>query len=310
MMKFTHIAFALLLLPATAVTLSSCQEMPTDSVSVTDTHNVVVRVADVDAGWDGGSTRTLVNISDVCTRLNFAVYQGGSRVKYENQKSGDADFGTFAMTLEAGTYQLLVVGHSGAANPATTNPAKVQFTNAASSGGTGFTDTFYYYGTLTVGAGNTQASISMQRATAMFRLVVNDGKPANVARIQFYYEGGSGALDATTGYGCIHSKQAVMVETGDELTGKSLQFDLYTFPWADSPGVTFEVRAFDATNTVVYTHEFKNVKMQRNCITRYAGNFFTNDGDEPTSDDPQPTEPAAKILQVDTAWSQVFDYTY
>lgn len=305
----------LLMLVAACLT-ASCEKMSVDSAGQTvKGANVVVRVQAAEPAWSNGATRALVPISEVCSRLCFAVYQDGSRVKYENQKAGDGGFGTFALKLDAGTYQLLVVGHSGATNPSTTQPTKIQFTNPTASNGTGFTDTFYYYGTLVVGSDGAQLDVSMQRATAMFRLKTTDVKPDQVKSFQFYYEGGSGTLDATTGYGCVNSKQTVFIETGSDLTGQPLEFDLYTFPHEETDQVKFTVRAFGDDGRggaqELYTKEF-DVTMKRNCITRYTGEFFTADAPDPKGDpdNPQPGEPASNVIQVDPAWGDIFDYTF
>ena len=162
----------------------------------------------------------LTDVSEVCTRLNFLLYQNGKKVKTVNQKESDAGFGTVDVTLDAGSYQLLVLAHSCAANPTTTSAEKIQFNNTE----TGYTDTFYYYGDLVVSGDKTTVDISMKRATSKFCLVTTDTKPANIKKFQFYYEGGSGALDATTGFGCVNSKQSVFVNLDDSQTDQTLQF--------------------------------------------------------------------------------------
>ena len=302
-----------------ALGLAACEKMGDEErtqqtqTSQQSSANVRISVDGVDAGWDNVSTRGLVNISDVCSRVCFAVYQNGTRVKYKNQEAGESEFGVLSLTLDAGTYQLLVLGHSGAANPTTTNPAKLQFTNPGSSNGTGFTDTFYYYGTMEVTSSGADVKIGMKRATSMFRLMTTDVKPAKVKRWQFYYTGGSGALDATTGYGCVDSKQSVFVDTGDELTGQPLTFEMYTFLHDETGEVNFTVKAFDSNNIILYTREFTKVNMQRNCITQMKGDFFTNDGDDPNEDEPEPSlpeEPSTTVVQVDPEWGQIFEYTY
>lgn len=298
--------------------LTSCEKVVLDEditqpATSEAEQNVVIRIAGMDAGWGSDFSRALVNVSEVCTRVNFAVFKDGQKLKYKNQVAGDEGFGTYSLTLEAGNYQLLILAHSGKANPTTTNPAKLQFTNPGSSSGTGYTDTFYYYGNLTVGNNSTQMSINMTRATSMFRFVTTDVKPEKVKKLQFYYEGGSGALDATTGFGCVNSKQSVFVETGDELTGKTLQCDMYTFLHAETGSVTFTVKAFDKNENVIYMREFENVSMQRNCITQYSGKFFVSD--DPKTPDPQPETPkedtsSSFTVMVDPEWGNVFKYNY
>ena len=293
----------------------SCEKMETDEdrgQNNTVKKNVVIRVGSIDSGWEGTSTRGLVDISEVCSKLCFAIYQNGTRVKYKNQNTGDDDFGTLAIDLDAGNYQLMVLGHSGMKNPTTTNPAEIEFTNPGTSNGTGFTDTFYYYGNMTVSSDGAEVNLNMKRATSMFRLLTTDKKPTNVKKFQFYYTGGSGALNTVTGYGYKSSKQSVFVETGDELTNQTLTFEMYTFLHEESGYVNFLVKAFDANEDIVYSKEFKNVPMQRNCITQYSGIFFTN-GDDAKPDDPvtpQPTVSPSVVVKVDPEWGQIFTHTY
>lgn len=100
------------------------------------TGNVTVNVYKIENEAFGVSSRGVV--SDVCTRLNFAMYDaGGVRVKQINQKSGDKGFGAVSFELEEGSYQLVVLAHSSDGNPTMTNLAKIQFTNA-----TKYSDTF------------------------------------------------------------------------------------------------------------------------------------------------------------------------
>lgn len=299
--------------------LASCEKMLMEEEGGQSTnnenHNVVIHIADMEAGWDGANSRAQVQISEVCSRLQFAVYQNGSRVKYANQIVGDSDYGTFSLQLGAGSYQLLALGHSGAKNVTTTKPEKLQFTNPGASGGTGFTDTFYYYGDMDVSSDGAYVDINMERATAMFRLKTVDAKPANVKKFQFYYTGGSGALDAITGLGCVNSKQSVFVELDDTQTGQPLTFEMYTFLRQESSTVTFTVTAFNDNEDALYTKEFK-VPMKYNSITQYTGNFFTNDNtevpEEPeTSDDPNdPKVPSSGIVYLDPEWADIFEYTY
>ncbi len=309
-----RVSFVYLWATLLAVSLfASCEKPVLDDVnSESQSSNVVIRVSDVEADWSGANTRALVNVGEVCSRLCFAVYQNGTRVKYKNQAVGDSDFGTFSLELESGSYQVLALAHSGKSNPATTNPAKLQFTNPESSNGTGYTDTFYYYGDMVVSDDKTTVDISMKRATSKFCLVTTDPKPANIKKFQFYYEGGSGALDATTGLGCVNSKQSVFVSLDDSQTGQPLQFEMYTFLHAESGNVNFTVKAFDAEENIIYTKEFNDVSMRCNSISRYTGKFFTTETPDipDIPDTPDPGESSSIVVMVDPEWGAVFDYTY
>ena len=219
-------------------------------------------------------TRGDQTASEVCNRLNFAIYDmGGSRLKQINQEKGKAGFGTVSFQLEEGDYELVVVAHSSKGNPTMTNPAKIQFTNA-----TGYTDTFLYTGKVSVDEESEGLTISLNRITSLCRFVITDDIPESVKKIQFYYTGGSGAFDAATGMGCVASKQTV---TFDLTSESRKQFDLYTFLHEPSDQIALKVTAMDADGKELYVREF-DVPMERNRVTRLSGNFFDVSGSSTT----------------------------
>jgi hypothetical protein len=287
--------------------LSSCEKAildPSESPSKVN-GNVVLTVADVESFANENLTRGKVPVEKACTRLCFAVYQDGQRVKYDNQKLGDSDFGTAVMSLEEGHYELLILGHSGEANPSTTKPTQIKFTNVTASGGTGFTDTFYYYGDLEVSGNMKEQQYVLDRATAMLRFMTKDKKPSNVKRFYFLYTGGSGQLDVTTGLGNANSQQKVYFDLDSSTDGQPLEFELYTFPHANGQNVTFKIEAQDENGTALYTKELK-APMECNIITQFSGYFFTegepDNPDEPTDED--------ALIMVDTTWGGVNEYSY
>lgn len=236
--------------------------------------NLRVSVFQIEKTPFASLTRSTEAASDVCTRLNFAVYDiDDSRVKQVNQQSGAADFGSAVFQLEEGTYQLVVVGHSANGNPTMTNPAKIQFTNS-----TGYTDTFLCYGEVTIGEEAVDLQVSLDRIVALCRFVVTDDIPADVRKMQFYYTGGSGAFNAATGLGSVASKQTVTVD----VTGGQKQFDLYTFLHELSDTIVLKVTALDASGNVLYEREF-DVPMEQNHITWLSGEFFNGSGSSSTT---------------------------
>ena len=228
-------------------------------------------------GTNNTSTRSSEAASEVVTRLNFAVYdQSGSRLKQINQTSDQANFGTVSFSLEEGTYQLVVVGHSANGNPTMTNPAKIQFTNS-----TGYTDTFLSSGDITIEAEDPlKVDVTLERIVALCRFCLTDETiPADVRKMQFYYTGGSGAFNAATGLGSVASKQTVTFDVTD---GSQKQFDLYTFLHELSDNIALKVTALDASGNVLYEREF-DVPMEQNHITWLSGAFFNGSGSSSTS---------------------------
>lgn len=204
------------------IPLVSCEKavLPESKVTGNVDANLTVSVFQIEKTPFDSLTRAAP--ADACTRLNFAIYnQDGSRIKQVNQTSDKADFGTCSFQLDEGTYQLVVVAHSGNGNPTMTDPAKIQFTNA-----TGYTDTFLYTSDVTIGDDHQDLAVPLKRIVALCRFVISDNIPSDVKKIQFYYTGGSGAFNSSTGLGNVASKQTVT----SDVTADKKQFDLYTFP--------------------------------------------------------------------------------
>ncbi len=244
------------------------------SISGDKNGNLLVSVCRIEQTPFGNQTRGAEPVSDVCKRLNFAIYdEGGMRVKQINQTSDKAGFGQCAFQLEEGTYQLVVVGHSANGNPTMTDPTKIQFTNA-----TGFSDTFLCYSEVTIGEEQVEYEVSLDRIVALCRFVITDDIPAEVKTMRFYYTGGSGAFDATTGLGCVASKQDVKFT----VTAGQKQFDLYTFLHDLSDNITLTVTALDASGNELYNRQF-DVPMQQNHITWLSGAFFNGSGSSSTT---------------------------
>lgn len=232
------------------------------------TGNVTVNVYKIENEAFGVSSRGVV--SDVCTRLNFAMYDaGGVRVKQINQKSGDKGFGAVSFELEEGSYQLVVLAHSSDGNPTMTNLAKIQFTNA-----TKYSDTFLYYANVEVGDEPQTLDITLNRIVSLCRFVVNDPIPEGVAKLQFYYTGGSGAFSAMTGLGVVDSKQTMTFDVVPGTTGTV--YDLYTFLHHTDDQVDLVVTALGADGNKMYERSFE-VPMEQRKITRMTGNFFTDE---------------------------------
>lgn len=305
------------------VALTSCEKVvmdvqQTDVLENSTAEGVTVKlhVAQLENQMTVSSTRALVDVADACERLNFVVFNNGTKVKSISQKAGDEGFGTVSMTLQTGTYQLMVLAHSGKANPTLSNPEKVQFDNT----GTSYSDTFYYYGDLVVNEADEEGQVQshdvkLDRAVSMFRLVIYDAIPDNVSQIRIWYEGGSGALNTVTGFGCVKSTQYVMYNIAGVTS--PLQLEAYTFLHAEEGDLSIIVTAYDAKSNIVKLREFSNVPMKRNQITQFSGNFFTtNSGsDDPvTPDDPvNPNNPDASsgfTFHVDTGWEGQTNFTY
>lgn len=259
----------------TLLLLPSCEKLQLNNeVSAESKGNLRVKVFQIEKTPFTTLTRAATPASDACTRLNFAIYNmDGTRIKQVNQTSTEADFGKASFKLDQGDYLLVVVGHSSNGNPTMTDPTCIKFTNAQ-----GYTDTFICSGTVTIADDPVDYEVSLERIVALCRFVLTDDEiPSDVKKMRFYYTGGSGAFDATTGLGCVNSKQDVKFD----ITAENKQFDLYTFLHDTEGTIHLTVTALDASSVEITLREF-DVPMQQNYITWLTGAYFNGSGSSST----------------------------
>lgn len=244
-------------------------------------------------------TRAATDITELCSRLNIALFDAeGTKVKTVAQKEGDSSYGTVALTLTAGTYRLVVIAHNCDGSATITSTEKVTFPNNK------VTDTFYYYGDLVVTDAKQSYDLTLTRAVAMFRLVLTDESvPSNVAKLKFYYLGGSSTFSPKDGAGCVNSKQTeIRPVPADFVSGTA--FEIFTLPHTEDDVLTkLTVTALDANDNVIKERTFENVPVTRNQVTRYTGSFFGSGGGGSTSD-------GTFHLTADPDWDSVNGYTF
>ena len=286
---------------ALAVLVAACEKpiLDEDVVSMNEA-NVILHMTQYEQEAFGKSgnraaTRAATDITELCSRLNIAIFDDdGTKVKTVAQKEGDASFGTVALALAAGTYQLVVIAHNAEGSATITSTEKVTFPNNK------VTDTFYYYGDLVVTSEVQSYDLTLTRAVAMFRMVLTDEEiPSTVTKFKFYYTGGSSTFSPSAGYGCVNSKQTEIRTVADDGT-----YEIFTLPHTEEDVLTkLTVTALDANDNTVKERVFENVPVTRNQITRYTGSFFGSGGSGQTSD-------GTFRLTADPDWDSVNGYTF
>ena len=242
-------------------------------------------------------TRSATDIANLCSRLNIAIFDAeGTKVKTVAQKEGDASYGTVALSLAAGTYRLVVIAHNCDGSATITSTEKVTFPNNK------VTDTFFYYGTLVVTDALQSYDLTLTRAVAMFRLVLTDESvPSKVAKLKFYYLGGSSTFSPKDGYGCVNSKQTEIRPVSTDGI-----YEIYTLPHTEEDVLTkLTVTALDANDNILKERVFENVPVIRNQVTRYTGSFFGSGGGGGGS-----SNDGTFHMTADPDWDAVNGYTF
>lgn len=238
-------------------------------------------------------------IADVATRIDFAIFDAsGTKVAKKNEKAGDKDYGTAQFTLAAGTYDVVIIAHNG------TGSATITSTEEASFPSNKMTDTFTYYGSLTVDDQGASQSITLHRAVAAVRFVLLDESlPTNLDHMRFYYTGGSSTLNPSTNYGAKNSRQEelrTVAQAGKDSDGH-YYFDIYTIPKAaDGNVLKLTVEGVDASGSYIKEQIFENVPITVNTITVYKGTFF----------DGSASAASSFTLTADSEWDGTNNYNY
>ena len=282
-----------LLFIALALLMVACEKpILNEDIVATKEANVILHMVQFE---QVSFTRATQDITELCSRLNVAVFDAdGTKVKTVAQKESDASYGTVALILAAGTYRLVVIAHNCDGSATITSEEKVTFPNNK------VTDTFYYYGDLVVTDSKQSYDLTLTRAVAMFRLVLTDENiPTNVAKLKFYYTGGSSTFSPKDGYGCVNSKQTEVRTIAEDGI-----YDIYTLPHTEDDVLTkLTVTAIDANDNTVKERIFENVPITRHQVTRYTGSFFGSGGTDQTSD-------GTLRLTADPDWDSVNGYTF
>lgn len=242
------------------------------------------------------ATRAATDITELCSRLNIAIFDAdGTKVKTVAQKESDANFGTVGLTLTAGTYRLVVIAHNCDGSATISSTEKVTFPNNK------VTDTFYYYGDLVVTDAKQSYDLTLTRAVAMFRMVLTDKEfPSTVAKMKFYYTGGSSTFSPKDGYGCVNSKQTEIRAVANDSI-----YEIFTMPHTEDDVIKkLTVTALDADDNSVKERTFENIPITRNQVTRYTGSFFGSGGSGGSSSD------GTFHLTADPDWAKVNGYTF
>lgn len=287
-----------------ALLAASCEKPIFDeeraaSGSVADTHpNVTLYFSPYE---QSSFTRAATPITDQCTRLSVAIFTAdGTKAKSITQKQTDAGFGTAALTLQAGQYRVVAIAHSSTEGNATiTSPEKVTFANNK------LTDTFYYFGTLTVGTDPIEETLEMTRCVAMLRLTLTEPLSDNITRLKFYYTGGSSTLNPATGYGCVNSKQTEYRYTTDDQDMPVSVYELYTMPHEQQDVLKLTVTALDASGSEVGEVAMENIPVTRNKITTWQGALFSGSGTEGGT-----SSSGGITITLDTEWDGTITYTF
>lgn len=262
-----------------AVVMAACEKPIVNDEGNKEDGNVVLRFAmtngDAIAGQRTKQATTRAEMSHYFTKLNIMLFdEDGERVfeKVVMQTKDDDDFGVLRLSLTAGTYWVVAVGHSSKKSATIKSPEVVQFT---ASEGEKLTDTFCACERITVDGGTADYTLTMYRVGAMIQFCLKDESfPVNFSHFKMDYTGGSANFNPQTLEGITKSTQSEMRSTNEIHI-----YQAFTFPYMDVAGsIKMTCTALDVDGQIIRKRVFEAIPVTRNRITTYTGPFF-EDGD-------------------------------
>lgn len=244
------------------------------------------QMSDFDA-VSGVQVRASRPVTELCSHIDLAVFDGGSKLRAVSQSSGDKDFGVVSTKIPEGTYRIVIIAHNCKGKATMASPREIKFPDNK------VTDTFYYCEELKIG-GEAKYDVMLKRAVAKFVLKVGDRVPAEVKQLQFAYTGGSSTFNAETGYGSVNSRQTEVRVVGAEARQAASRYEIFTFPHADGKKLKITITAQDGDKNAISSRVLEDVPVGVNKITTYSGNLFQS---------VEPSRGASFTLQADDAWS-------
>ena len=229
-------------------------------------------------------------LKDRFTRMTMVLYQDDVRVDYVNQVNTDPGFGTMSVDLDPGTYQLVVLAHSGQRSPTTTNCHKISFSAP-------LTDVFSYYGDVVIGKEASKITVQLTRAVAKIQLNITDDIPDNVSFFNYIYKGASVSFDPATQLGVTSStRRNVEIEKAEGVK----TFELYTFVSSDNQTVDWDFAGYSELNEVIGSKKFSDIPVSLRKVTKIDSPVFDGVIEGPTD----------ITFTFDDTWEGVVDYTF
>ena len=229
-------------------------------------------------------------LKDRFTRMTMVLYQDDVRVDYVNQENSDPGFGTMSVDLDPGTYQLVVLAHSGQRSPTTTNCHKISFSAP-------LTDVFSYYGDVVIGKEASKITVQLTRAVAKIQLNITDEIPEGVSFFNYIYKGASVSFDPATQIGVVSStRRNVEIEKAEGVK----TFELYTFVSSDNQTVDWDFAGYSESNEVIGSKKFSDIPVSLRKVTKIDSRVFDGLIEGPTD----------ITFTFDDTWDGVVDYTF
>lgn len=213
-------------------------------------------------------------ITDVCTRIEYIVYESGQSPTIFKQKNFvqgvDADFGIISDALPEGEYTVVIVAHS--SEEASVEGQAICFDNQ-------LTDTFHYALELTIYEMEYfDAIISLRRVVSKVQFKSTEAVPDNLETLCIEVDNFPGKLDVFTGQGLTSEDLFLYTHsfTAAEKGKNDMTHDFLCFDPTDNATMEVTLTATNTTDDITRTWDL-SVDPKANQMICYSGCLYTSD---------------------------------
>lgn len=216
---------------------------------------------------------TLKNYAD---NLYYRIYNSaGVQINSVDQTSTLATFGTITDKLPAGTYNVFIAAAKGELTPS--SPSLNYTASFYQPTAKYWNDTYSKQFQLTVGTTAVTQALKLGRTVGGIQLTLQDAIPSNAAKITIVYQTDALALyENGTGSYAQGSTTRDFPLTSADIGQKNKTFLMYVGNTSTTSSVN--IRAYDASNTLIVDKIVTGVRCYSNQKTSLTGSLFPSSG--------------------------------
>jgi hypothetical protein len=287
MTKKKHIlALACAISAATLLLTTSCDDVIIENTTteLTATGNLEVDCAFDQEITEFSTTRsgeeatraTTATLSDTITHIYYVVMKDGTKYKEVSQKKGVTDFGKLNLPLEPGTYQLATFANN------ETSAVTISDDGLVGINDNRLTESYSYIEDITISLNErTTVKAKLSRCVSRLNIKSKDKYPDGIASMKIVYSNAATKYDLVNNAGCSSGTMSrnITIEKVSTVTDNGY-FSIYSylFVMGDAASINATISFYDASNTLLYTREMKNISLKKNRNTNVSLSLFTSSG--------------------------------
>lgn len=211
------------------------------------------------------------DINDLCSRIEYIIYQSGespSLIKHKIYTPDDTDFGIIYDTLPKGNYLVCFLGHNSRTSSLT--GTTLAFDTVS--------DTFFNLLLLEVKPEETiNNDINLQRIVSRIEFCATDKAPENLDRMEMQISNYPNRLNLLSGKGLINSSMIQITHSllPSEIGKENICHSFYTFIPTENQTLQVNLKAIEKKGRLLMERNIPGIAPFANKIIRYTGRLYS-----------------------------------